>query len=80
MDTVKDKYGMADFKTHCLAILERVAETGKEVHVTKRGKPAVRILPDSVAESRPLYGFLKGSASWENDLFSAEESWDAQGT
>jgi prevent-host-death family protein len=73
-------YGSADFKSRCLSIIDEVASGGKEVRVTKRGRPAVRIVPDAVAEDRPAYGFLEDSASWDGDLLSTGELWDAQGT
>lgn len=34
-----------EFKTHCLSILDDVAETGETVVVTKRGKPVARVEP-----------------------------------
>ncbi len=70
-------YGSADFKAHCLSILDEIASTGKEIRVTKRGRPAVKIVPDSVAEPRPAYGFLKNTATIEDDLLSSGEDWDA---
>lgn len=70
-------YGSAEFKTHCLKILDEVAQTGQAVEVTKRGKPAVRVIPAVVNEPEPAYGFLKGSARWEDELLSTGEAWDA---
>jgi prevent-host-death family protein len=75
-----DTYGSADFKAHCLSIIDEVAEKGREVRVTKRGRPAVRIVPDCAAEAKPAYGFLKNTAQWEDDLLSTGEAWDAQGS
>lgn len=61
-----------EFKARCLALLDRVAETGEELIVTKRGKPVARLLP---AEAPPS---LKGSVLWEGDLVSpVEDAWDA---
>ncbi len=72
-----DTYGAADFKAHCLAILDEVALSGKEVRVMKRGKPLARIVPDVGAEDRPAYGFMRGTAVWDDGLLSAEAPWDA---
>ena len=70
-------YGAAEFKAHCLKIIEQVAKTGQEVRVSKRGRALVRVLPDSVAEPRTAYGFMRGSARMKDDLFQTGESWDA---
>jgi prevent-host-death family protein len=79
MDKLMDRYGVAEFKARCLHIIEEVAKTGKEVQVSKRGRPAVRILPALVAESRPAYGYLKGMGRWEDGILGTGEAWDAQG-
>ena len=70
-------YGAADFKAHCLRILDEVAESGQAVRVSKRGKPTVRIIPDEVAEPAPAYGFLRGTVVAEDSLFSTDEVWHA---
>ncbi len=33
------------FKTHCLSLLDEVAEAGQEILISKRGKPVARLLP-----------------------------------
>jgi prevent-host-death family protein len=53
-----------EFKARCLALLDRVAETGEEIVVTKRGKPVARVVP--VEPPRPL----RGSIVREGDLVS----------
>jgi len=70
-------YGTADFKAHCLRILDEVARTGQAVEVTKRGQPAVRVVPAFVREVEPAYGFLKGTARWEDGLLTTGEEWEA---
>ncbi|MBU0936817.1 MAG: type II toxin-antitoxin system prevent-host-death family antitoxin [Spirochaetes bacterium] len=72
-----NSYGVADFKAHCLKILEEVATQGQAVEVCKRGKPLVRVLPAVVAEPAPAYGFLQGTACYADDLLSTGESWQA---
>jgi prevent-host-death family protein len=62
-----------EFKARCLALLDRVAETGEELVVTKRGRPVARLLP---VEPPPP---LRGSVVWEGDLISPiEEDWAAE--
>ncbi len=37
--------GAAEFKTHCLRILDEVERTGETVTITKRGHPVAEIRP-----------------------------------
>jgi len=61
------------FKAQCLALLDRVAETGEELVVTKRGKPVARLVPVA-----PPPG-LKGAVVWEGDLISPiGDAWTAE--
>lgn len=57
----------SEFKARCLEVMDRVAETGESVVVTKRGKPVVRLLP---AARRPntLRGFLEGRVRSVGDI------------
>ena len=61
-----------EFKARCLALLDRVAETGEELVVTKRGRPVARLVP-----VEPPPG-LRGSVVWEGDLISPiDADWTA---
>lgn len=61
-----------EFKARCLALLDEVAQTGKPLLVTKRGKPVARLVP---VEAPP--GLLH-SVKKEKDLVSPiGEDWDA---
>jgi prevent-host-death family protein len=44
------------FKAECLAVLDRVAETGEPVVVTKRGRPVAEVVPIKTRRSQPLRG------------------------
>ena len=44
------------FKAECLALLDRVAETGEPYIVTKRGRPVAEIVPIRARRVRPLRG------------------------
>ena len=44
------------FKAECLALLDRVAETGEPYIVTKRGRPVAEIVPVRTRRARPLRG------------------------
>jgi len=53
------------FKALCLALLDRVSETGESIVVTKRGKPVAQIVP--VQESGKK-GSLLGSVRIRGDV------------
>lgn len=35
----------SEFKAHCLRLMEEVAQSGKEIVITKRGRPLSRLVP-----------------------------------
>jgi prevent-host-death family protein len=68
------------FKATCLKLIDRVAETGEPIIITKRGKVLARLVPD---HGKPR-GLGKGRGSIEilcsdEELFQlgAGEPWDA---
>lgn len=66
----------ADFKAHCLALLDEVSATKETVVVTKRGKPVAKVVAvEEGAEPRPL----RGSVRYRGDIVAPiGEPWDAQ--
>lgn len=50
----KNEIAAGEFKAQCLALLDEVAETGKEIIVTKRGKPVAKVVP--IEPPKPLAG------------------------
>jgi len=52
------------FKAKCLALLDEVAETGRPIVVTKRGRPVARV----IAAAPEAIRSLKGSVRRERDL------------
>jgi prevent-host-death family protein len=74
------KVSAVQFKATCLKLIDRVAETGEPVIITKRGKVLARLVPD---HDKPR-GFGKGRDTVEilcsdEELFrlGAGEPWDA---
>lgn len=64
------------FKAQCLALLDEVAATGRQIVVTKHGRPVARVVPLEPAPS------LVGSVTLltdDDELFSTGESWDVDG-
>jgi len=48
-----------EFKSKCLELMDRVAETGAPIVITKRGKPVAQLAP-MVDKPETLQGFAKG--------------------
>lgn len=64
----------ARFKAECLALLDRVAATGEELVVTKRGRAVARLLP--MPADTPS---LLGSVEVVGDLLAPlDEAWRAE--
>lgn len=57
----------ATFKATCLKLMDEVAETGKPVVITKRGKPVAELAPLR-RKPRTLYGALKGTVTIKGDI------------
>ena len=69
------KIPAAQFKAQCLALMDRVAESGRPIVVTKHGKPVVQI---SRAESNDddIFGFLVGKGRIVGDIENTIPSSD----
>ena len=61
--------GAAEFKVHCLELMDEVERVGAEIVITKHRKPVARLVP-----VRPngvgIIGCLKGAILEESDLIS----------
>jgi prevent-host-death family protein len=64
------------FKAQCLALLDEVDREGKEIVVTKRGRPIARLVPVR-SETAVIFGRLKGTGRIVGDILSTGESWEA---
>ena len=63
--------GAAEFKTHCLRILDEVERTGETVTITKRGHPVAEIRPLEKKESPDFFfGCMKSPGYRFDDAFS----------
>jgi prevent-host-death family protein len=67
----------SEFKATCLSLLDEVAETRREVVVTKRGRPVAKLVP--IDEAADLSGSVTILTPDEDDLFSTGESWTVVG-
>jgi prevent-host-death family protein len=67
----------ADFKAHCLSLIDRVRQERSEVVVTRYGKPVARLVPFE-QEPPAIVGFLAGTVTSYGDLVSpVGEEWEA---
>ncbi len=70
--------GAGEFKQRCLALLDRVAESGVPLVVTKRGRPVARIVPIERPVA-PVKGSIRVLTADDEELFSTGEGWEAEG-
>ena len=59
----------AEFKTKCLALIDRVRERGEPITITKRGRVVARLVPAGDEDERPWIG-LRGRGAWTGDPFA----------
>jgi prevent-host-death family protein len=62
--------GAAEFKAHCLRILDEVERTREPVTITKRGRVVGELHPAPVKEKRPFIGCMKNEIYRFDDPFS----------
>lgn len=64
------------FKAECLGLLDRVAETGQELVITKHGRPVARVVPAAVPRS------LRGTVTYHVDdeelIAPLDDPWAAE--
>ena len=68
------------FKARCLAILDRVRETGERVVILKRGRPVAELGPATRWESDDPQADLRGTGTVTGDIVEPavpEHHWEA---
>ncbi|MCY3808150.1 MAG: type II toxin-antitoxin system Phd/YefM family antitoxin [Gemmatimonadetes bacterium] len=76
METINASY----FKARCLAILDRVRETGERIVILKRGRPVAELWPPSQTESDCPQSELRGTVTVVGDIVGPvvpEHYWDS---
>ena len=71
---------ISEFKTHCVGVLNDVADYGEEVIVTKRGKPLARIVPIAPPQTgQRTVGDCTKTATIHTDIVNLDDSedWEA---
>jgi prevent-host-death family protein len=74
---------VSEFRTKCLALIDRVRRTRKPLRVTRRGKPIADIVPAAalrpVVDRTKWLGSLKGTTTILGDIVSPaidKEEWE----
>lgn len=62
--------GAAEFKAHCLEIMDEVERLGAEVTITKHRTPVARLVPVPHRKPRPFCGSLKSMIISIGDVVS----------
>lgn len=66
----------AQFKAHCLSLLERVRQSRRPIIVTKHGRPVAKVVPLRT-QPRVILGFSKGTVKILGDIVAPTgERWD----
>ena len=71
---------ITDFKTQCLAVLDRVQSTGESVLILKRGCPVAELLPARRSQAEYPQMELEGTVTIIGDIIEPvipEEHWDS---
>ncbi len=70
--------GATDFIARCHRWLDRVAEEGHGLIITKRGRPVARLVPIEPVH-KPLAGRWEGQVKVEGDVvyFDTSSEWEA---
>ncbi len=67
----------SEFKAKCLKLMDEVAETGKEIVITKHGQPVSRLVPYTERPKTPV-GIDKGKIKIVGDIIEPiDVEWDA---
>jgi prevent-host-death family protein len=68
-----------EFKAKCLAVMDEVKATGREIRITKHGREICRVLPLPRDQSG-LWGLHEREGqilASDDELFSTGEAWEA---
>lgn len=67
-----------EFRARCYRLMDEVAETGREIVITKRGKPVARLVPYRRKRGAP-FGLYRDEIRVHGDIGSPiDVVWDAE--
>ena len=56
-----------EFKTHCLAVMNQVQQSGEPVLITKHGKPVAKLVP-ALSAPEDIFGYMTGKVKIVGDI------------
>ncbi len=66
-----------EFKAKCLKLMDQVRESGREIVITKRGKPVAKLVPVVEKKIPPLSGSMAGTVKILGDIIGPfHEEWE----
>jgi len=67
-----------EFKARCLQLMDEVKETGRELVITKRGRPVAKLVPVAESAALDVFGCMRGTVTVVGDIVAPlEEQWEA---
>ena len=67
----------AQFKAECLKLMDQVEKTRRPIVLTKHGRPVAQLAPVP-AETRSLFGYMKGTVRIDGDIVAPiDVDWSA---
>jgi prevent-host-death family protein len=69
-----------EFKAKCLAIMDKVLQSGEPVVITKHGKPVVKLVP-AEKQADDIFGYMAGKAKIVGDIvgpITPLEDWETK--
>ena len=67
-----------EFKAHCLAVMDKVANSGEPIVITKHGKPVVKLVP-AEKQADDIFDYMAGKAKVVGDIVgpvTPPEDWE----
>jgi prevent-host-death family protein len=66
-----EEIATSEFKTKCIAVLERIRKTRTPIRITRRGRPIAEVVPLSSVQKRSAWiGSMKDSVQILGDIIS----------
>ena len=69
-----------EFKSQCLAVMDKVQKTGEAVLITKHGKPVAKLVPASKSAD-DIFGYMAGKVKIVGDIvgpITPLEDWETK--
>ena len=67
-----------EFKAKCLAVMDRVLESGESVVITKHGRPVAKLIP-AESDADEIFGYMAGKVKIVGDIvgpITPLEDWE----